>query len=227
MIALLFLPLFLCALAASVSSHSMDGRLTRRTGQRTTASMTQLPPTGLRRLRRRGLSIDLNEAPTHSFDLNEMPDLNGEPAHHTEGESSSSHPFRNEHKTKKVEEVKVVLRLGPSVSSKQERRKKGELLGYKRKEKFRDEDRGKKLEEVEASHNNPQDTSVTRKTLGDARHREKKLLLGYKWHDRIRDEHKGWKLEDIKKSQGLDPSVPVPSVRAWKRRKDGRGIGIQ
>ena len=75
MIALCLPPLFLCALAARVSGYSMDGSLA------TTASAHSL--------HRRGLSIDLNKAPAHHIDLNEMPDSDGEQGHHVEGKSLS------------------------------------------------------------------------------------------------------------------------------------------
>ena len=90
MIALRLLPLSLFALVTSVSGQSMDGSLTRRKNHGTTINMARLPPTGLRSLHRRGLSIDLNEAPIHYIDLNEMADSGGEQEHHAR-ERSSSH----------------------------------------------------------------------------------------------------------------------------------------
>ena len=96
-------------------------------------------------------------------------------------------------------------------------RQKKKLLGYKREERYRNKDREKTLEEVEASLNNkPYIPPTVRKSRAeiDARFREKKKLLGYRWDENLRKEHKtrAFKLEEIRRGEGLDPSVPVPSV---------------
>ena len=109
------------------------------------------------------------------------------------------------------------------------RKEKRKLLGYKRREKFRQSDKNRKLEEVVASLNNqPYTPTTNRRTRAeyDARYAEKKRVLGYKRSENLRDEHKnkGLTLEVIKRRQGMDPSVSVPSERPWKKRKDGRKL---
>ena len=103
---------------------------------------------------------------------------------------------------------------------------KRKILGYKRKEILRDEDKGRNLEEVKASLSNPSYTPTARQRTRadhDARYAEKKRVLGYKWSQNLRDEHKnkGLSLEVVNIRQGLDPSVSVPSRRPRKNRKDG------
>ena len=293
MIGLLLFLLSLCALATRASGHSIDGGLTTWTDLGT--SRTCLPPTGQCSLHRRGLSIDLNEAPARQIDLNEMPDSGDETGNHAEGASLShatgaaspreahhlpSHPaspfsaareFAGEpssvpwmaggrQESKKsaglhpFTDALPMIMDGDAVSSnhavafsneskeegKQQTRlkktrayynarwkRKRKLLGYKKKQKIRDKDRPMKLEEVEAWHRNPEYKPITRAAgYVDARLAEKKRLLGYKWYEKLREEHKGWKLEGIKMSMGLDPFVPLPSERAWKRKKNERGNAV-
>ena len=104
MIALRLLPLFLCALAARVSAHPMDSRLA------TTGNVAWLPSAVPYSLHRRGDNINLNEKP-NSY---------GESGHHGQGETSS---LRNEHMTKRSDEVDTNLKLGPPGSSQEKKRK--------------------------------------------------------------------------------------------------------
>ena len=283
MIAPLLLPLSLCALAASVSGHLMNADRTRWTDLSTSVAWLPSTSTGPLSLHRRALSIDLNEAPPHHFDLNEMPDSDGEPGHHAEeaalhtgGQASPRQPQR--HLSRPVTPFSAREPIGEPSSTwmawgrrkrrtsggflssttatpkhrngdagssshaeakqaderrreltayyNERRKKKKRLLGYKLKENFRDEDRGKRLEEVVASLNNEQYTPISGprpKREIRARFMEKKRLLGYRSRERLQDEHKirGFNLEEIRRRQGLDPFAPVrmPSARPRKRIK--------
>ena len=220
MVGLLRLSLTLGALTASASCHLIDSGLARRTDHSTTTGELWSSTTGLRGLHRRALSLDLNEAPTHHIDLNEMPDSDGEPGHHAEGASlhtggpaSPRQPQR--HLSRPVTPTSAREPVGEPSSTwmawgrRKSRTSGGFLSSTTAMPKHINSGVSSSSHAVfKKAHEQNAPMEKTR-SLYDDRWRQKKKLLGYKWNENFRDKDREMNLEEVVASLNNEQYIPV------------------